>query len=221
MSNIKCGNCDGRHESADQVRNCYATVNRTPGFVAGSGTSRDPFYAKSTNGGIVRPTRSQAVTGVRPATDAQQSFIADLRRQRGLDAERFAGNTREASAEITRLKALPKAKQAEDFRAFPEVDSGRYAVEVSGVLKFYKVSVRDYNGRKMTFVDVQASDELHAVTNFKARTDILRAIALDPRAALTRYGMELGSCGHCGRTLTDAESRARGIGPICITKLGW
>ena len=30
-----------------------------------------------------------------------------------------------------------------------------------------------------------------------------------------------GSCGHCGRTLTNEESRARGIGPICAGKMGW
>lgn len=32
------------------------------------------------------------------------------------------------------------------------------------------------------------------------------------------FGQELGSCGRCGRSLTDDESRAVGIGPICRRK---
>jgi len=35
------------------------------------------------------------------------------------------------------------------------------------------------------------------------------------RAAVVRYGKEIGECGICGRTLTDEESRAAGIGPVC------
>lgn len=43
--------------------------------------------------------------------------------------------------------------------------------------------------------------------------ETLRAFGVDDAAAL--YGQKLGHCGRCGRTLTDEESRARGIGPTC------
>jgi hypothetical protein len=33
-----------------------------------------------------------------------------------------------------------------------------------------------------------------------------------------RYGMLIGKCGVCGRTLTDEESRANGIGPVCAER---
>lgn len=36
--------------------------------------------------------------------------------------------------------------------------------------------------------------------------------------AMLRFGRELGTCGHCGRDLTNEESRAAGIGPVCRTK---
>lgn len=39
-----------------------------------------------------------------------------------------------------------------------------------------------------------------------------------PYEAMIRYGQEIGSCGHCGRELTNQESRAAGIGPICRNK---
>jgi hypothetical protein len=34
------------------------------------------------------------------------------------------------------------------------------------------------------------------------------------------YGQEIGSCGRCGRELTDDTSRARGIGPDCWAIMG-
>ena len=98
---------------------------------------------------------------------------------------------------------------------------GRYAVEYNEGLRFYKVE----NGKEgtrwegYTFLKVQASDDLYPIKDREARTAILALIAADPQAALARYGQEIGKCGRCNRTLTDAESRARGIGPECIKAL--
>lgn len=36
--------------------------------------------------------------------------------------------------------------------------------------------------------------------------------------AMALYGREIGSCGRCGRHLTDEASRARGLGPECASK---
>jgi hypothetical protein len=98
----------------------------------------------------------------------------------------------------------------------PDVPEGRYAVELDGVLKFYKVD-KPTEGRwaGRTFVKVQASDTEYPVRAAESRRKVLETIAVDPRGALQRYGRELGHCGVCGRTLTDQESRAIGIGPIC------
>lgn len=48
--------------------------------------------------------------------------------------------------------------------------------------------------------------------------DALRAIAADPYAAAAEYGRLTSTCGVCGRPLEDAESVARGIGPVCARK---
>lgn len=105
----------------------------------------------------------------------------------------------------------------------PDVAAGHYALDegIDGV-KFYRVS-RPKEGKwaDRTFVDAQASDDYFPIRSSASRYQVLAAIAKDPRAALERYGRELGKCGHCGRTLTDDESRKRGIGPVCATKLGW
>lgn len=49
---------------------------------------------------------------------------------------------------------------------------------------------------------------------------VLRLLA-DPKAALEVYGKETGVCGICNRTLTDPESIANGIGPVCARGFGW
>lgn len=49
---------------------------------------------------------------------------------------------------------------------------------------------------------------------------ILAAVA-DPAAAARAYGLKFKFCSCCGRELTNAESRARGIGPICAERFGF
>jgi Family of unknown function (DUF6011) len=50
-------------------------------------------------------------------------------------------------------------------------------------------------------------------------TDVLREFNRNPSEALERYGRETGVCGVCDRTLTNPESIARGIGPVCARKV--
>lgn len=101
---------------------------------------------------------------------------------------------------------------------FSDVPNGYYAVaNDAGVLTFYRVST--YKNSINRKVQIQASDELHFVRGFKATYAILAKIreVTAPVAGL-RYAHEIGNCYRCGRTLTDAESRARGIGPVCVDK---
>ena len=47
------------------------------------------------------------------------------------------------------------------------------------------------------------------------------AVASDPAQAAIAYGKKFGACSICGRALTDADSIARGIGPICADNYGF
>jgi hypothetical protein len=138
-----------------------------------------------------------------------------------------------ASAWIETLKQLPwkprerKGPDAPDRGArvsTPDVPAGRYAVETDeGHLAFYRVD-RPTEGKwaGYTFVKVYASDELHRLPSRAAADGVLRKIAeVGPETAMKRYGQEIGSCGHCGRTLTDETSRELGIGPVCREKMGF
>lgn len=105
----------------------------------------------------------------------------------------------------------------------PEVPAGRYAIENDeGKLGFFQID-RPTEGRwsGYTFVKYQASDETYPVKNREQRERILSKIAQDVKSAMLRYGREIGKCGHCGRTLTDEDSRAAGIGPVCAGKVAW
>lgn len=111
------------------------------------------------------------------------------------------------------------------------IPAGRYAVPgTDGKLRFVVVDKPESNPkwRGYTFVRVMASDEEHRLgmarpghKYYGKSPELVQAIAANPKEAAIRYGHELGQCGICGRTLTDEESRARGIGPVCAEKVGW
>lgn len=122
------------------------------------------------------------------------------------------------SAKITWLKTQPKLATART--PIPDVPAGRYAVTgEQGQTVFLKVdrpTEGQWKGR--TFVKVQAGDEFHNMALPVAKALLAKILADGPKAASVRYGKELGVCGVCGRTLTDEQSRAEGIGPVCATK---
>lgn len=155
------------------------------------------------------------------ALDAGTGAKAREYTDRMTDAGRWTrGRDGNASDWISRMIARVSALRLEARKAapnMPTVADGRYAVEEEGVLKFFKVT----NGRNpgFVFLDVQASGDLFPVRGVARIRKILGQIAQDPHAAMVRYGLELGSCGRCGRLLTDPDSRAAGIGPICESKL--
>lgn len=102
-----------------------------------------------------------------------------------------------------------------------QVPEGRYALVIAGSTSFYQVD-KPNTGRwaGFVFVKVQASDETYPLKG-QGAVDVLSRIAQDPQEAMLRYGREIGRCGHCGRTLTNEESRAAGIGPICRERIGF
>lgn len=200
LFHVFCGNCKSYHQDVEDVRECCQA--RKPSL-----PWRDDLHDR--------------------ATQKQQSFINDLREERGMDRIDASQLSKvDASGTIAELLKQPRHQerpvQAARVAAGPAVENGRYALRSDGGVKFYKVNTpTDGAWAGRTFVDVQASDDFHPIRNKVDRAAILLSIAFDPKAAMELYGQQLGKCGHCGRTLTDEESRARGIGPICAQKMGW
>lgn len=102
------------------------------------------------------------------------------------------------------------------------IPAGRYAVDNGeGATAFYRID-RPTEGKwaGYVFIKVMASDDLYPVRGAAARKAFAKILE-DPRAAAIRYGIEIGECSMCGRTLTDEDSRAAGIGPVCARKNRW
>jgi hypothetical protein len=62
--------------------------------------------------------------------------------------------------------------------------------------------------------------KLFAYTDEDTKAEIVK-VAQAPHDSAVAYGKMFGACAVCNRTLTDSESVARGIGPICAEKFGW
>lgn len=166
-------------------------------------------------------------------TPKQLSFIKRLLDEReytldeGLPVESYTVHA--ASELIDRLLKAPRRTTAPK----PEtgfsltVPAGRYAVkDENGDYRFIIVNAPEKGKwRGWYFVGIQAGDDEHRLGSQRPgqayrgkATAYLEAIQNDPRAASEAYGRALGMCGVCGRTLTDAESIARGIGPVCANR---
>lgn len=105
----------------------------------------------------------------------------------------------------------PKLRVADiQFSLAPE--SGRnagciYVVRASDDTYLGKITLED---KFITSRDCTAAD-----------SETVARVAADPAAAATAHGHEYGYCSCCGRELTNPESVARGIGPICAERWGF
>lgn len=163
---------------------------------------------------VVRARLETKMTGFDTKTASET--IDWLLKQPKAVSDGFLNGNKVAREDSERASRLAAARP----NLLATVPEGRYAVDLDDKLRFYRVD-RPTQGKwaGRVFLNVQASDDWHPVHDWNTKRVVFDLIAVDPQAALLRYGKELGHCGHCGRTLTDADSRAKGIGPICAAKL--
>ena len=135
---------------------------------------------------------------------------------------------RGASNLIELLKDLPEAAQtapvpAEDYPAAEIVPAGCYALETVGTAVngtvFYKVD-RPETGKWAGHVFVK---RLEGDQEIRVRRDqvggiLARIASVGALEASQAYGRLIGECGVCHATLTNDESRAYGVGPVCRKK---
>lgn len=169
----------------------------------------------------------------REPTEKQLDMIETLRAERGIpeltEDERKALSKEDASTEIDRLIKMPRQTTSK----YKDVPAGRYALKTEVKTRygmgwdtktewaFYKVDKPEtgqWAGR--VFLKKLASDDEYAIRGTLYR-DVMDVILADPQKAMLDYGKEIKHCGHCGRTLTNEDSRNRGIGPVCAEKMGW
>lgn len=180
------------------------------------------WYGQGDHAGV-RDTINKA--NISKAINRMKERIASARDKRRIAERENANDRAVAEAKMNRESgSIPvSANSARGWRnqvprdPFTDVPDGYYAVNTDdGHLAFYRVSTYKSGDRK---VQVQASDVLHNIKGRKAADGVLLKVRdVTPPIAGKLYADHLGNCWRCGRTLTDAESRARGIGPVCVNK---
>lgn len=204
---IRCGNCKGTHGHSSEVKACY-----------------DGAPAQST----LRTAGTTPVASL--ATPKQLAFIQTLM------AERVVGTLHandvqtkdEASALIKALLACDKKAMdaPKPQSGYPVVAPGYYAIASAtgnNDLDFFVVQAGKGKWEGRSFVKrVVGGHPEFSIQGPHARIVLERIQDAPggPEAAAAKYGQEIGQCGMCNRTLTDEESRALGIGPVCRQK-GW
>jgi hypothetical protein len=177
-----------------------------------------------------------------PASTAQLTFITNLLTQRVVPQGVRENiwelmeimTSKDASETIDKLKAMPFPAPAETYTdiqtLIKTLPNANYALPVKGLgltktgtanndLIF--VAVKTYKG--VTYLR-----RLHgSVGSFvRKRIDpadsliIVKAIAENPLAAVQAFGKAYSRCGKCGAELTDEDSRAHNLGPVCRKAFG-
>lgn len=213
-------------------------------------TSNNPFadrLREAAKEGYVNGTRRDYsrqpsfAPPVRTASPKQVELILSLLDERDLAAEtrpKFKARLAELSTSpnavldldrqaasnlITYLFGLPQAfGTTHEPAAFAEVPAGHYALIRNDELCFVRVD-RPTEGKwaGKVFVSLQHGDDYTNMSRAAGFTMLGSIVDQGVLECSTRYGRELGKCGVCHRTLTNAESRAAGIGPVCREKSGW
>lgn len=213
MSNgIKCGKCQGYHETISGVKACYA-------------------------GETVAKVEQPLVKSDWPPSEAQIKYVLGLQRERELPDEYEVMNAdalaaldkAQVSRMIQELKVLPykQPKGTDHAIKWEVIIEGRYALhwEDEGWF-FYEVTKGKANTRWDGYTFIRrliGAPGAYKKINMKAsdRDEAFAAIEENPKQAMLDYGLHSGVCGRCSSPLSDPESLARGIGPKCASKMGW
>lgn len=173
-----------------------------------NGLKADNEFAGSLNGYLNRKgflTDGQHACVTRSIAQAPARAAAAADRVANAPAVEIDG----VSAAFARAKAAgikrPKIVLA-DYRFTPAPATGSNP----GAIYLKATETDTYLGKVMDGKFIRSRDCTPEMGN-----DVLRVMA-DPVAAAIAHGKEFGVCSCCNRALTDPESVARGIGPVCF-----
>lgn len=122
-----------------------------------------------------------------------------------------------ATVEVTGL--AKKYVEQRDFRPMAlTVPDSKYALIEDGVVAFYEVRTGKKRWEGFQFLDrlVGAPGDWQKYpVKGEAKARVMQAIDADPKAAAITFSRHFTVCAVCGSPLSDPESMARGLGPIC------
>lgn len=127
---------------------------------------------------------------------------------------------------VATMEVSGLAKQYVESRDFKPmaltVPDSKYAIEeVSGAITFYEVRTGTKKWSHMQFVDrlVGAPGDWQKYpVKGEAKRRVMETIDTDPKAAAIAFSKHFTVCAVCGSPLSDPESMAAGLGPICAKR---
>jgi hypothetical protein len=182
---IRCGKCQGRHETIHDVRECYGI----PDLPASVAEPASPAQRKAVNAILGQ----QGYSGPMSAGQARAVFS----RAESEPSSRYPVKIDAPMPVPEGYYATPSATGNNDYD-FWQVQHGQKKWEGYVFVK------RVLGGHDPQHISrIMQNQALKAITDFGV-----------DKAALM-YGTELGRCSSCNRTLTDETSRLLGKGPDC------
>ena len=104
----------------------------------------------------------------------------------------------------------------------PTVPESKYALyDGQGKIIFYEVKTGKGKWSHMQFVDRlvgHPGDWMRYPVKGKAKADVLLGLDMNPKEAAVRFGKHFTICACCGAPLSDPDSIAAGVGPVCATR---
>ena len=182
---------------------------------------------------------------INPASERQLAYLRSLLEEREIPADSpYAAEPWRNLSVLAKLGKAQASTAIGDLRTFSRktvtpsaateqpaspaislVPAGRFALRnvpgYANEISFFKIDKpTEGRWRGRTFANYYVSDNTVPVRGAGAEK-VLSLIAANVEGAFALYGAETSTCGVCGRKLTDDESRARGIGPVCANKMGF
>ena len=142
----------------------------------------------------------------RYATAKQLQLITRLSAEKGLPKPELGGLTIEGASElITQLFATPRKDSVTSVGMYRNAQGVIFKVQLSSAGRFYAKQL-NASGRGFTYAQgaISTLSDSDKMTLEQAR----------------EFGVLTGNCCVCGRELTDPQSVAQGIGPVCA-RGGW
>lgn len=212
---ISCGNCKGRHATVAEVRACC-------GAPAGS-VLVDERRPEPGPGGASAPTQKQLdylriLLDDRECSDRERSVWEDYLQNPTTSQTKYG-----VSTAIERLKGYPK-RQKQSAGGIQITQDGMYRMD--GAIFKVQVAVHGSGGLYakrlvMGDPDWDVADG-KATAKFEYAPGAVTRLRPEHRMSLEEakeFGKLYGVCCVCGRTLTDEQSIADGIGPVCGSRV--
>ena len=201
---IKCGHCGQHHPTVAEVRNC-AVSTVTVAVREAPITERQLPYLKD-------------LLAKREVPENVANYLERIK-AKGHTVENM---TKESAGKMIRILIDQPVKPQND--GIPEsIPDGRYAFKNTELDKivFYRV-VTKRDGERIVQKVLGSPGDFRYVSIYKNEADkAISHIIGDPAFASQLFGQAVGACGVCGSPLTDPESIALGIGPVCAKKYDW